>query len=450
MKAADPALIAQLRAEGRAVKVADYTHSYPHCWRCDTPLIYWAKPTWFARTSNHRDDLLLENETVNWYPEHIKHGRFGNWLEGNVDWALSRDRFWGTPIPVWRCRSCGHDECVGSVDRLAELSGRDLTGLDLHRPYVDDIVVTCPECKGRAFRIEPVLDAWFDSGSMPAGQLHYPFERADEFPERFPADFICEAIDQTRGWFYSLLAVNTLVFHRAPYRNVVCLAHIIDQDGMKMSKSRGNVIDPWSVLSTRGAEALRWYMFSSGSPWTPKRVFLDAIDESTKLLRTLWNTLSFFVTYANLDGWEPAHAGRAITRPRPLDPVPAERHHRSGHRRARQLRRTRRRAGDRRARRRPLELVRAPQPAPLLEVGRSRGPRHAARMPRHDLVAARAVLPLPRRRAAPHLDSGKRSSRGATEERDRCGARRRAERASRCPWGRERSERGWKRVSTSS
>ncbi|HEY1738242.1 MAG TPA: class I tRNA ligase family protein, partial [Acidimicrobiia bacterium] len=228
---------------------------------------------------------------------------------------LSRDRFWGTPIPVWRCRSCGHDECVGSVERLSELSGRDLTGLDLHRPYVDDVVVSCPECKGRAFRVDPVLDAWFDSGSMPAAQLHYPFERADEFPNRFPADFICEAIDQTRGWFYSLLAVNTLVFERAPYRNVVCLAHIVDQDGVKMSKSRGNVIDPWSVLSTRGAEALRWYMFSSGSPWTPKRVFLDAIDESTKLLRTLWNTVSFFVTYANLDGWEPTnnHASSAPT-----------------------------------------------------------------------------------------------------------------------------------------
>ncbi len=306
VKDADGALLEQLRAEGRAVKVADYTHSYPHCWRCDTPLIYWAKPTWFARTANHRDDLLRENEHVNWYPEHIKHGRFGKWLEGNIDWALSRDRFWGTPIPVWRCRSCGHDVCVGSIGQLGELADRDLTGLDLHRPYVDDVAVVCPECKGRAFRVDPVLDAWFDSGSMPAGQLHYPFEHADEFSERFPADFICEAIDQTRGWFYSLLAVNTLVFERAPYRNVVCLAHIVDQDGLKMSKSRGNVIDPWSVLSTRGAEALRWYMFSSGSPWTPKRVFLDAIDESTKFLRTLWNTLSFFVTYANLDGWSPS------------------------------------------------------------------------------------------------------------------------------------------------
>ncbi len=313
VKHADAALIAQLQAEGRAVRVVDYTHSYPHCWRCDTPLIYWAKPTWFARTSAHRDDLLRENETVNWYPEHIKHGRFGHWLEGNIDWALSRDRFWGSPIPVWRCRSCGHDDCVGSIGELAALAGRDLTGLDLHRPYVDDVVITCTACGERSHRVESVLDAWFDSGSMPAGQLHYPFDGTDEFDTRFPADFVCEAIDQTRGWFYSLLAVNTLVFGRAPYRNVVCLAHIVDQDGQKMSKSRGNVIDPWSVLSTRGAEALRWYMFSSGSPWTAKRVFVDAIDESTKFLRTLWSTQSFFVTYANLDGWNPAASRSAPT-----------------------------------------------------------------------------------------------------------------------------------------
>ncbi len=307
VKDADAALVDALGAAGKLVRVVDYTHSYPHCWRCDTPLIYWAKPTWFAATSDVRDALLRENETINWHPEHIKHGRFGDWLANNVDWALSRDRYWGTPIPVWRCGDCGHDTCVGSVAELSELSDRDLGGMDLHRPYVDDVTIRCPACeRGTATRIAPVLDAWFDSGSMPSAQFHYPFENTDTFDTRFPADFICEAIDQTRGWFYSLLAVNTLVFDRTPYRNVVCLAHIVDQDGGKMSKSRGNVIDPWLVLRTRGAEALRWYMFSSGSPWTPKRVHEDGIDEATRqFLLRLWNTYAFFVTYANLDGWSP-------------------------------------------------------------------------------------------------------------------------------------------------
>jgi isoleucyl-tRNA synthetase len=307
VKDADPALVDALRDAGKLVLAVDYTHSYPHCWRCDTPLIYWAKPTWFARTSAHKDALLRENESINWHPEHIKHGRFGDWLANNVDWALSRDRYWGTPIPVWRCADCGHDTCVESLAKLSELSDRDLTGMDMHRPYVDDVTIRCPACaKGTASRIAPVLDAWFDSGSMPTAQFHYPFENTEAFTARFPADFICEAIDQTRGWFYSLLAVNTLVFDQSPYRNVVCLAHIVDGDGLKMSKSRGNIIDPWSVLQERGAEALRWYMFSSGSPWTAKRVFVDGIDEAMrKFLLTLWNTYSFFVTYANLDTWTP-------------------------------------------------------------------------------------------------------------------------------------------------
>ncbi len=303
VKDADPSIIDALAASGRLERVVDYTHSYPHCWRCGTPLIYWAKPTWFARTSAHKDELLAQNETIGWHPESIKHGRFGDWLENNVDWALSRDRFWGTPIPVWRCDS-GHDTCVGSVARLAELAGRDLSGLDLHRPYVDDVVIDCPECGRRAFRVEPVLDAWFDSGSMPSAQFHFPFENEEVFARRFPADFICEAIDQTRGWFYSLLAVNTLVFKRTPYRNVVCLALVVDKDGQKMSKSRGNVIDPWTILESRGADALRWYFFSAGSPWVSRRVYEEGIDEATRrFLLTLWNTYAFFVTYANLDGW---------------------------------------------------------------------------------------------------------------------------------------------------
>ena len=312
VKDTDAELIERLRDAGRIVVVADYTHSYPHCWRCKSPLIYWAKPTWFARTSSLRGELLTNNETVAWHPETIKHGRFGNWLEGNIDWALSRDRFWGTPIPVWRCAE-GHDTCVGSLAELSELAGADLAALDPHRPTVDDVVITCPICHEPAHRVEPVLDAWFDSGSMPASQYHYPFENTDLFERRFPADFICEAIDQTRGWFYSLLAVNTMVFGTAPYRNVVCLAHIVDEDGTKMSKSRGNIIDPWSVLNTRGADALRWNMFSAGSPWVPKRMFVESIDETTnRFLRTLWNTYSFFVTYANLDGWVPSPDGSPI------------------------------------------------------------------------------------------------------------------------------------------
>jgi isoleucyl-tRNA synthetase len=307
VKDADAAIIDHLSAAGLVVKVVDYTHSYPHCWRCGTPLVYWAKPTWFARTSSHRDQLLAENEQVAWHPDHIKHGRFGDWLENNVDWALSRDRFWGTPLPVWRCHDCGDDTCIGSIAELSERAGRDLSDVDLHRPTVDDIAFTCARCGGRAHRVEAVLDAWFDSGAMPAAQFHVPFEHADEFATAFPADFICEAIDQTRGWFYSLLAVNTLVFGRAPYRNVLCLGLLVDVDGQKMSKSRGNVIDPWVILDTRGADALRWNFASTSSPWTVKRVSEAGIDESTRrVLVTLWETHRFFVTYANLDGWAPA------------------------------------------------------------------------------------------------------------------------------------------------
>ncbi len=322
VKDADPDLIDDLTARGQARRASSTTRTRIRTAGAATrrsstgrsPRGSRARP----RTSR---SCSRENETINWYPEHIKHGRFGDWLENNVDWALSRDRYWGTPIPVWRCHDCGHDTCIGSVAELAELSGRDLTGMDLHRPYVDDVTIPCPECEGgTAYRIEPVLDAWFDSGSMPAAQFHYPFENADEFEHRFPADFICEAIDQTRGWFYSLLAVNTLVFGHTPYRNVVCLAHIVDKDGVKMSKSRGNVIDPVPVLAERGADALRWYMFSSGSPWTPKRVYVEGIDEATRqFLLTLWNTYSFFVTYANIDGWTPRRRAGTGPRPRPVD-----------------------------------------------------------------------------------------------------------------------------------
>jgi isoleucyl-tRNA synthetase len=316
VKDADPEIIADLGARGLLVAEAPYEHSYPHCWRCGTPLVYWAKTSWFVRTAERRGDLLAQNETIGWYPEHIKRGRFGRWLENNIDWALSRDRYWGTPLPIWRCGGCGGDTCVGSVAELSALAGRDLTDLDLHRPFVDDVTWTCPDegCEGTVRRLAPVLDAWFDSGSMPSAQAHFPFAddaaARDGLPRAFPADFICEAIDQTRGWFYSLLAVNTLVFGSTPYRNVVCLGHIVDEDGFKMSKSRGNAVDPWYLFSTFGADAIRWYFFASGQPWGQRRVFEEGIRESTRqTLLTLWNVHSFFVTYADLDGWQPAGEG---------------------------------------------------------------------------------------------------------------------------------------------
>ena len=315
VKDADEGIIEDLAARGLLVREQPYEHSYPHCWRCGTPLIYWAKTSWFVRTSTKRDELMAENETVNWQPDHIKHGRFGKWLEGNVDWALSRDRYWGTPLPIWRCADCADERCVGSVAELSELAGRDLSELDLHRPYVDEVALPCRSCTGTARRVGPVLDAWFDSGSMPSAQFHYPFDNVEAFDRAYPADFICEAIDQTRGWFYSLLAVNSLVFDRAPYRNVVCLNLIVDENGQKMSKSKGNIIQPWDIFSTQGADALRWYFFSSGQPWTPRRVYPEGIRESTRqTLLTLWNVFSFFATYADLDGWTPdAPAGDGST-----------------------------------------------------------------------------------------------------------------------------------------
>ena len=304
VKDADPVIIDELAARDLLVRHQPWEHSYPHCWRCSTPLIYWAKNSWFVRTSQQRQVMVDQNETVNWQPPFIKHGRFGRWLETNVDWALSRDRYWGTPLPIWRCADCGTDTCVGSVAELSELAGRDLSELDLHRPHIDEIELSCPNCTGAARRVAPVLDAWFDSGAMPSAQCHYPFDGEEALTGAFPADFICEAIDQTRGWFYSLLAVNSLVFGRSPYRNVVCLALVVDEHGQKMSKSRGNVIDPFDIFDTHGADALRWYFFSQGQPWTTRRVFDDGIRESTRqTLLTLWNVFSFFATYADLDGF---------------------------------------------------------------------------------------------------------------------------------------------------
>ena len=295
----------ELERRGLLLRRMDYSHSLPHCWRCGTVLIYWGKPSWYIATSRFKDQMLAENAGIDWHPAHIRDGRMGEWLANNVDWALSRDRFWGTPLPIWRCDE-NHLTCVGSRAELSELAGRDLSDLDPHRPAIDEVVVACRSCGAPAHRVEPVIDAWFDSGAMPAAQVGYPHVAGSAQAMQLPAQLIAEAIDQTRGWFYSLLAVNTLVFDTAPYQHVLCLGHIVDENGKKMSKSQGNVIDPWEVLNTRGADALRWWMFSQGSPWTSTRASLAAIDASLRdTLATLWNTFSFFTTYASLNRFDP-------------------------------------------------------------------------------------------------------------------------------------------------
>ncbi|MBV9472950.1 MAG: isoleucine--tRNA ligase, partial [Solirubrobacterales bacterium] len=264
VKDADPDLVEDLRSRGRLLRAETYEHSYPHCWRCGTPLLYYAKPSWYIATSQRKDRLLAANETVNWYPDHVKRGRFGNWLEGNVDWALSRERYWGTPLPVWHC-SGAHVRVIGSIAELQELSGAALA--DPHRPFVDEITFPCQECGAEMRRVPEVIDVWFDSGSMPFAQYHAPHTGSKHFQERFPADFICEALDQTRGWFYSLIAISTLLFDQSPYRNVVCLGLILDEQGRKMSKSLGNSVEPSEVIDRYGADALRWYFFTSKQPW---------------------------------------------------------------------------------------------------------------------------------------------------------------------------------------
>ncbi|NLT04747.1 MAG: isoleucine--tRNA ligase [Solirubrobacterales bacterium] len=295
------ALIADLDGRGLLLREEAYEHSYPHCWRCDTPLLYYAKSSWYVRTTAIKDELLASNEAVTWYPEHIKHGRFGNWLENNVDWALSRERYWGTPLPIWRAED-GETICVGSRAELRELAGA--VPDDLHRPYVDDVVI---ERDGKTFRRVPdLIDVWWDSGSMPFAQWHHPFENGDRFAESFPADYICEALDQTRGWFYSLLAISTMLTGRASFETVLCLGLILDEDGQKMSKSRGNVVVPWDVIDTHGADAFRWYYFTSKQPWDGYRFSLDTIGESVRqFMKPLWNTYALFVLYANVNDVEP-------------------------------------------------------------------------------------------------------------------------------------------------
>ncbi|HEX2992008.1 MAG TPA: isoleucine--tRNA ligase [Anaerolineales bacterium] len=302
VKDADKMIIEDLRARGLLYKSEAYTHTYPFCWRCGTPLLYYARESWYIRTSAFRDRLVELNNTIGWVPEHTKSGRFGNWLANNIDWALSRERYWGTPLPVWECESCHHRDGIGSVKELSEKAGRDLSDLDLHRPYVDQVHWDCPNCGGRMTRVPDLIDVWFDSGSMPVAQWHYPFENKEKFESQFPADYICEAVDQTRGWFYSLHAISTLLFNEVSFKNVISLGHILDGEGQKMSKSKGNVIAPWDVLNAHGADAFRWYLYTATPPGQERRFSSELVGEVIRSFTlTLWNVYSFFVTYANLD-----------------------------------------------------------------------------------------------------------------------------------------------------
>jgi isoleucyl-tRNA synthetase len=300
-------LVEDLTQRGLLFRHVPYEHSYPHCWRCHTALLYYAQPSWYVRTTQIKDALLEQNEQTSWFPATIKHGRYGDWLENNIDWALSRSRYWGTPLPIWRCGE-DHQTCVGSLAELSDLTGTDQSGLDPHRPFVDDVTFACPTCGGRASRVPEVIDAWFDSGSMPFAQWGYPHVEGSEamLEQAYPADFICEAIDQTRGWFYTLMAVGTLVFEQSSYQNVLCLGHILAEDGRKMSKHLGNILEPIPLMDEHGADAVRWFMAAGGSPWAARRVGHTTIQETVrKVLLTYWNTVAFQVLYANLAGWTP-------------------------------------------------------------------------------------------------------------------------------------------------
>jgi isoleucyl-tRNA synthetase len=317
-KDADKPLVKELKSRGVLYKHLQYEHQYPHCWRCHTALIYYAQPSWYIRTTSIKDALIRENEKTNWHPETIKTGRYGDWLENNIDWALSRNRFWGTPLPIWRCEN-KHEECVASLKELGERAGLDLLELDPHRPFVDDITFICVQCSSTMTRVPEVIDCWFDSGAMPFAQWGYPHKEGskEKFEAAYPADFICEAIDQTRGWFYTLMTIGTLVFDQSSYKNVLCLGHILDKDGRKMSKHLGNVLEPIALMDQHGADAVRWYMLAAGSPWSARRVGHDAIsDVVRKTLLTYWNTLSFHSLYAHAANFDlasaPAHADRSL------------------------------------------------------------------------------------------------------------------------------------------
>jgi isoleucyl-tRNA synthetase len=316
-KKADEALVKDLGERGLLFRHVPYEHSYPHCWRCHTALLYYAQPSWYIRTTAIKDALLRENERTNWYPEAVKTGRYGDWLNNNIDWALSRNRYWGTPLPIWRCEE-GHLTCVGSLTELSDLTGTDQTGLDPHRPFIDEITFNCTAagCSLEATRVPEVIDAWYDSGSMPFAQWGFPYRNKDLFEKRYPAQFICEAIDQTRGWFYTLMAVGTLVFDKSSYENVVCLGHILAEDGRKMSKHLGNILQPIPLMDQHGADAVRWFMAAGGSPWSARRVGHGTIQEVVrKTLLTYWNTVAFQALYARTSGWAPSES----------DPAPAER-----------------------------------------------------------------------------------------------------------------------------
>ena len=305
VKDADPLVLKDLDAEGKLFDAPKFEHDYPFCWRCDTPLIYYARESWFIKITAVKDDLVRNNKTINWIPASIGEGRFGNWLENIQDWGVSRNRYWGTPLNIWECE-CGHQHSIGSREELYKMSGNEKAKtVEFHRPYIDEITITCPECGKQMKRVPEVIDCWFDSGAMPFAQHHYPFENKDLFEQQFPADFISEAVDQTRGWFYSLLAESTLLFNKAPYKNVIVMGHVQDENGQKMSKSKGNAVDPFNALETYGADAIRWYFYTSSAPWLPKRFSGKAVQEGQrKFMGTLWNTYAFFVLYANIDNFD--------------------------------------------------------------------------------------------------------------------------------------------------
>ena len=308
VKKADPMILKDLEEKGKLFKAPEFTHSYPHCWRCDTPLLYYARESWFIRMTAVKDELVANNNTVNWIPKSIGEGRFGNWIEHVQDWGISRNRYWGTPLNIWECENeaCGHQHAMGSIEELKSMSDNCTDDIELHRPYIDKVTAKCPKCGGVMHRVPEVIDCWFDSGSMPFAQWHYPFENKDIFEHRFPADFISEAVDQTRGWFYSLIAISTILFHKAPYKNVIVLGHVQDKDGRKMSKSKGNAVDPMDALTKHGADAIRWYFYENSAPWLPNRFHDDAVQEGArKFMGTLWNTYAFFVLYANIDNFDP-------------------------------------------------------------------------------------------------------------------------------------------------
>ena len=304
-KTADPMILKDLREKGLLFEAPVFEHSYPHCWRCDTPLIYYARESWFIKMTAVKDDLIRNNNKINWIPESIGKGRFGDWLENVQDWGISRNRYWGTPLPVWTCE-CGHMHCIGSREELKSMSSNyPEGGVELHRPHIDKVTITCPECGKEMHRVPEVIDCWFDSGAMPFAQHHYPFENKDLFEQQFPAQFISEAVDQTRGWFYSLLAESTLLFNEPPYQNVIVLGHVQDENGQKMSKSKGNAVDPFDALEKYGADAIRWYFYINSAPWLPNRFHGKAVMEGQrKFMGTLWNTYAFFVLYANIDNFD--------------------------------------------------------------------------------------------------------------------------------------------------